>query len=122
TLQDADIAQLVGNYPYKFMWFAQNGYKPHYWQLLFHTLTDPTTEHVARFRHLVAGRRGGKTLSAAWEILYYALHPESFHMDAHGEESREPLHIWVVTKDYPTGMAALLAMRKVLESCGLTHG
>ena len=122
ALTEQEIAALVGHYPYKFLWFAQRGYKPHYWQLLFHTLTDATTDHLCRFRHLVAGRRGGKTLSAAWEVVFYALHPQAFHMDAHGVESDKPLHIWVITKDYPTGMAALLAIREVLEAAGCVQG
>lgn len=122
TLTDSDIAEIYANYPLKFVWFAQNGYKPHYWQLLFHGNSDPDTHNLCRFRHLVAGRRGGKTLSAAWEVVFYALHPEVFHRDAHGEDSKKPLHIWVLTKDYPTGMAALLAVRHVLEMAGCEQG
>lgn len=122
ALTDSDIASLWAKYPHKLIWFAQNGYKPHYWQALFHTNTDPATEHLCRFRHLAAGRRGGKTLSAAWETIFYALHPEVFHMDIHGKQSSRPLHIWIVSKDYPMSMAALLAVREVLEQCGLTHG
>jgi hypothetical protein len=54
---------------------------------LFHGASREKREGLKtlkRFRHLVAGRRGGKTLSAAWEVLFYALHPREFHRDAHG--------------------------------------
>lgn len=122
TLTEEDLVDLRVKYPLKFLWFAQKGYKPHYWQVLFHANTDPESDRLTRFRHLVAGRRGGKTLSAAWDVVFYALHPEAFHMDVHGTNSRKPLHIWVLTKDYPVGMAALLAIREVLEAAGLTHG
>lgn len=118
----ADLAQAAARYPYKYAWFLEKGYTPQYWQALFHTNTDPTTDNLCRYRHLVAGRRGGKTLCAAWETVFYALHPEVFHYDAHGVEDDRPLHIWVLTKDYPTGMAALLAIRGVLKDAGLTHG
>ena len=122
TLTPDDIADVLSRYPHKFLWFAKNGYHPHYWQFLFHGNTDKETDRLCRFRHLVAGRRGGKTLSTAWEVIFYCLHPEAFHEDAHGKKSSEPLHVWIVTKDYPTGMAALLAVRKVLEQSGMEHG
>ena len=122
TLDDDALIDLRVKYPLKFLWFAQNGWKPHYWQVLFHANTNPDNDRLARFRHLVAGRRGGKTLAAAWDVVFYALHPEAFHMDVHGTNEKRPLHIWVITKDYPVGMAALLAIREVLEACGLTHG
>lgn len=122
TLTEDELVDMRVKYPLKFLWFAQNGYKPHYWQVLFHGNTNPETDRLTRFRHLVAGRRGGKTLSAAWDVIFYALHPEAFHMDVHGTNDKRPLHIWVVTKDYPVGMAALLAIRQVLEDAGLTHG
>lgn len=122
TLTDDDLIDMRVKYPLKFLWFAQHGYKPHYWQVLFHGNTNPDTDRLTRFRHLVAGRRGGKTLSAAWDVVFYALHPEAFHMDVHGKSDKRPLHIWVITKDYPVGMAALLAIRQVLEAAGLTHG
>lgn len=122
TLSEQELADLMARYTLKFAWFYQRGYKPHYWQTLFHCSTDSTTDNLCRFRHLVAGRRGGKTLSAAWESLYYVLNPQAFHMDAHGVNSKEPLHAWFLAKDYPTGMAALLAFRKVLEDAGYEHG
>lgn len=117
-----DLAGLIALYPQKFLWFAQHGYHPHYWQMLFHTLTNPETGKMCRFRHLVAGRRGGKTLSAAWDTIFYALHPEAYHADFHGSDSRRPLMIWIVTQDYPMGMFSLLAIREVLEQAGLKEG
>ncbi|HEY6019305.1 MAG TPA: terminase family protein [Candidatus Paceibacterota bacterium] len=116
------LGGLVAKYGLKFTWFFQNGYHPHYWQTLFHTNTNPEADHLCRFRHLVAGRRGGKTMSAAWEVLYYCLHPSEFHWDAHKTQSIKPLHVWVLTKDYPTGMAALLTFREALAAAGLEHG
>src|SRR5574337_1865675 len=120
TLAEEDIVDALARYPEKFLWFAQNGYFPHYWQFLFHS--NSNGDHLTRFRHLVAGRRGGKTLAAAWEIIFYILHPRVFHKDLHGKDSAEPLMAWIVTKDYPTGLAALLAVRHVLEQAGLSHG
>lgn len=76
---------------------------------------------LSRYRHLVAGRRGGKTLSAAWEVLFYCLHPEIYHWDFHKRQSDEPLHCWVLTKDHKVGRAPLLTFRKVLRDAGLTN-
>ena len=45
----------------KFMRFAQYGYNPHLAQVLFHL-------SFHRRRTASAGRRGGKTYSAAWEF------------------------------------------------------
>jgi predicted phage terminase large subunit-like protein len=112
----------MAQYPLKFAWFLKNGYEPHLFQMYFHALTNPKKDHLCRRRHLVAGRRGGKTMSAAWEVAYYVLHPEEFHWDAHRKVSAQPLHVWVVTKDFPTGFAALSWFRQVLIDAGLTHG
>jgi phage terminase large subunit-like protein len=122
TLTEEDVVDLLARYPQKFLWFAQKKYHPHYWQFLFHTNTNPETGRLCRFRHLVAGRRGGKTMSAAWEIVFYALHPEVFHQDLHGEQSSRPLVIWVVTQDYPIGLWAKLAIREALTTSGLQEG
>jgi phage terminase large subunit-like protein len=118
------IADLMSRYVLKFAWFYSRPtpYKPHYWQTLFHANTDPTTDRVCRYRHLVAGRRGGKTLSAAWDTLYYFWHPQAFHMDHHGIDSSKPLHGWVLTEDYPLGMAALMTFRETLAAAGLVPG
>lgn len=107
-------------FAHKFHWFVSNGYEPHYWQTLFHTFRND--EKVLRFRHLVAGRRGGKTLSAAWEVAYYALHPRFFHWDVHHTESEKALWIWCLAKDHVVGGASRRAFREVLTQCGLRHG
>jgi phage terminase large subunit-like protein len=116
----SELARESEPFAYKILWFWNNGYKPHYWQHLFHIMHHG--EQLCRFRHLVAGRRGGKTLSAAWELLFYMLHPNIFHRDAHGIDSARPLRAWILTKDYPTGMAALLTFREVLKQAGMEHG
>lgn len=74
---------------------------------------------LTRFRHLVAGRRGGKTLSAAWEVLFYALHPEEFHRDAHGVDSARPLWIWALAKDNTLGRPSLNTFIEVIRQTGL---
>lgn len=121
TLRASTLAELLAPFASKFAWFLKAGYSPHYWQTIFHTMIG-TEGDILRFRHLVAGRRGGKTLSAAWEVLFYCLHPEQFHQDAHSTISSRPLHVWILTKDYPTGRAALLTFRECLDKAGLTHG
>jgi phage terminase large subunit-like protein len=110
----------------KLAWFIQKGYVPHVFQLAFHTNSYDEGEKVGRlllFRMLVAGRRGGKTLSAAWEVVYYVLHPEQFHLDIHGKDSDEPLHVWILVPNFKTaGRAAEQTLRKVLKQCGLKDG
>lgn len=108
-------------YPVKFWWFAKNGYEPHVWQAVFHGAANED-ETLKRFRHLVAGRRGGKTLSAAWETLFYALHPSEFHRDAHGIDSDRPLWIWILAKDYKLGFPSLVTMLDIMNQAGLIKG
>lgn len=124
TLTEEEFGQRVGPCATKFAWFLKNGYQPHYYQTLFHTLwnDDNETNGLCRYRHLVAGRRGGKTMSAAWEAAFYLLHPREFHWDFHREESERPLYGWVLTKDFPTGHAARVWFREVLTAAGLEHG
>jgi phage terminase large subunit-like protein len=106
----------------KLSWFLQHGYEPHLWQLAFHTLCDDSTRNLLMHRFLVAGRRGGKTLSAAWEVAYYALNPSSFHWDAHKVESDEPLHIWILVPDFASsGRAATRTFLRVLKQSGLVR-
>lgn len=114
--------ELVEKYPVKFWWFKQNGYEPHVWQATFHGAQRADTGLLTRFRHLVAGRRGGKTMGAAWETVFYADNPSEFHRDVHGIEADEPLWIWVLTKDYPMGFPALTAVLKVMRECGFVKG
>jgi len=105
----------------KLSWFLSKGYEPHVYQLAFHTMCQGSL--LVRFRMLVAGRRGGKTLSAAWEVAYYSLHPEAYHWDAHGKTSDEPLHVWVLSPDHKnTGRAARRTFLKVLNQAGLHEG
>ena len=75
-----------------------------------------------RFRHLVAGRRGGKTLSAAWEVLFYCLFPEQFHKDLHGEDRDDPLWVWALSASYKVGRPSYLTFRKVIIDAGLVVG
>lgn len=102
------LPSFVKHFPQKFAWFLQAGYIPHEWQAAFHAAENSTT--LKRFRHLVAGRRGGKTLSAAWEVVFYCLHPEVFHQDAHGTVSNRPLWVWVLAKDHEIGFPSRMAI------------
>jgi hypothetical protein len=114
------MPRILERHPVKYFWFLQHGYRPHVWQSLFHSAT--TDELLTPFRHLVAGRRGGKTLSAAWETLYYALHPAEFHRDAHGEENERPLWIWILAKDYKVGRPSLNTFIEVIRKANLVRG
>lgn len=107
-------------YPEKIGWFLSKGYAPHYYQILFHT--DKHGAKLTRFRHLVAGRRGGKTLSAAWEVLFYCLHPTQFHLDAHGRKSDQPLWVWALSASYKVGRPSYLTFREACIKAGLTIG
>jgi phage terminase large subunit-like protein len=120
ALKPRELEEVLLRFPEKFGWFMSKGYLPHYYQSLFHANSDG--EVLTRFRHLVAGRRGGKTLSAAWEVLFYALYPEQFHRDAHGSGDKSPLWIWATSKDYKVLRPALLTLRKVITSSGLEIG
>ena len=111
------LPSMVGQFPTKLYWFLSKGYKPHLYQTAFHFAT--TAGRITRFRHLVAGRRGGKTLSAAWEVLFYAMFPEQFHRDVHGEDSDRPLWIWALAKDYKIGRPSLLTFLEVIRQSGL---
>lgn len=104
----------------KLAWFLAHGYEPHTYQLAFHTLCDDATMKVLVHRFLVAGRRGGKTLSAAWDVVFYALNPEDFHWDVHKKKDDRPLHIWVLVPNFSSaGRAAKRAILKdVLKKAG----
>lgn len=108
------------NFPLKFYWFISKGYVPHEWQAAFHAASKPDGT-LCRFRHLVAGRRGGKTLSAAWEVLFYCLFPEQFRIDypGTGRNKDKPLWVWVLAKDHVMGDASREAFREVLNQAGL---
>jgi phage terminase large subunit-like protein len=120
NIKHKELEEILLTYPEKMGWFLSKGYAPHYYQALFHANTN--NKHLTRFRHLVAGRRGGKTLSAAWEVLFYCLYPEQFHMDARGKTDNSPLWVWATSKDYKVLRPALLTMRKVITEAGLEIG
>jgi predicted phage terminase large subunit-like protein len=120
-LNEEQLFALVAPFALKFNWFVSNGYKPHYYQQLFHAMRSGEGR-LLRYRHLAAGRRGGKTLSAAWELLYYCLFPEQFHFDVHGTNDDRPIYAWVLAKDYTLGKAAWDEFRKALKQVGLQHG
>lgn len=115
-------SDLINRHPYKLWWFLNRPkpYRPHIWQHMFHGAE--TDGKLTRFRHLVAGRRGGKTLSAAWEVLYYAMNPKEFHRDAHGVDSNRPLWIWALAKDYKLGRPSLMTFIEVIRDAGLEKG
>lgn len=113
--------RFLSEFPLKAYWFATKGYIPHPYQAVFHGARNG--DRLTRFRHLVAGRRGGKTLSAAWEILFYCVHPEVFHQDRHGIDSDRPLNVWMLVKDYPTGKPSTIdTFNEVIRAAGLTRG
>lgn len=111
-------AQLIARFPKKVGWFLEHEYNPHAFQLHFHCATDDS-ERLSRWRSLVAGRRGGKTLCAAWEMAYYITHPEEWWMDAHGEENQEDGWWWFLAADHKVGLAGLITFRQVLKKAGL---
>lgn len=121
-VDDASYANLIEPYGPKYAWFLEGGYTPHLWQDLFHTMQNPVKGGLCRFRHLVAGRRGGKTMSAAEEVAFYVANPSVFHWDAHGERSNRGLWVWILAKDFPATLPALIAFRESLERHGLEAG
>jgi predicted phage terminase large subunit-like protein len=114
------LVKAVEAFPVKFLWFAQRGYFPHAYQILFHGAALDGV--IAPKRHLVAGRRGGKTLSAAWEVAFYAQHPRQFHLDVHGIDKDDPLWIYVVAPNHKLGRASLITFQAVLRKIGLVKG
>ena len=120
NLAPSTLEKRILEYPEKVGWFLSKGYAPHYYQILFHT--DQNKDILTRFRHLVAGRRGGKTLSAAWEVLFYCLHPEQFHLDAHGKKRDTPLWVWALSASYKVGRPSYLTFRDACIKAGLTIG
>lgn len=111
-------ATLISRFPHKIGWFLDHGYSPHLFQLHFHCSTDES-DRLTRWRSLVAGRRGGKTLSAAWEMAYYIVHPEKWWLDVHGEDNQEDAWWWFLAADHKIGLAGHLTFRQVLRHAGL---
>jgi predicted phage terminase large subunit-like protein len=111
------LNELWARYPRKLYFFLKHGYHPHIWQTLFHTAQYD--EKLVRYRHLAAGRRGGKTLSAAWEVLYYCMYPAEYHWDFHARSSSRPLWVWALAKDHKVGRPSLLTFIDVMTQAGL---
>lgn len=120
VLTSKELGPLISPFSEKFAWFLSKGYKPHLYQTRFHAMQHQG--NLCRFRHLVAGRRGGKTLSAAWEMAYYCLHPKTFHRHAYGAIDDRPLWCWALARDNPTGLSSLITFRQVLRECGAIEG
>jgi phage terminase large subunit-like protein len=120
TIAETRVADAMQKFPLKFYWFISKGYVPHTWRATFHGAEYQ--DKLCLGRHLVAGRRGGKTLAAAWEMAFYAVHPDQFYLDAHGEHRDRALWMWVLTKDYPTGFAAQHTLLEVFAQAGLVSG
>lgn len=118
------LPALAQHFPVKLYWFLSKGYRPHEWQAVFHAASSEyeSVRKLVRFRHLVAGRRGGKTYSAAWEVLFYALHPKEFFRDAHGEDKDRPLWIYMLAKDHKLGRPQLNTFLEVINQAGLVKG
>lgn len=112
----------VTPYATKIAFFHAQGYAPHYYQLLFHTASNPDTGRLARFRTLAAGRRGGKTISAAEEVAYYMEFPSEFHEHVHGVESDRSLHVYALTENYKRLLPAYRAFKDSLIKHGLVFG
>lgn len=119
---DELISLTAARFPHKFWWFMEHGYYPHTYQSLFHSMENPVEDRLCRYRMLVAGRRGGKTMSAAWEVLYYALHPGQFHWDTRREKSDKALWIQVLAKNTKVGKPSWLMFKEVLDEAGLKAG
>lgn len=121
-LSEEQMLARITPFATKVAFFAQHGYEPHYHQALFHTAQNPDTHLLARYRSLAAGRRGGKTLSAAHEVAFYMEFPEEFHRHAHGEESDRPLHVYALTENYKRLLPAYRAFKDALKQHGLQFG
>lgn len=108
--------------------FLEWGYKPHIWALAgFHANLNEQTGLIARFRFLVAGRRGGKSFSAAREVLVYALYPDLWWEEVRGITFDDPsdapgLWIWIVAKDHVQGWPTYVIWKQALDAAGLIKG
>lgn len=119
-LSPQELLQLTAaRYPHKFEWFMSHGYMPHYWQSLFHAMENAERDRLCHYRILAAGRKGGKTMSAAWEVLYYALHPGQFHWDTKRQQSDKPLWVHVLCKTQKVGTASWRMFQEALTEAGL---
>ena len=115
------ITDIAKSNAVKLHWFLQHGYAPHVFQLVFHG-ARAAEGNLYRFRHLVAGRRGGKTLSAAEDVAFYMTHPQQYWLDFHGKNSRDQLWTWVLAKNYPEGFPSMKQLLEVFTKAGLVPG
>lgn len=121
-IEQDELIGRISKYGTKLAYFASNGYTPHYYQLLFHT-ADQKDGNTVRFRHLAAGRRGGKTLSACWEVGYYLTFPERFWAECHGIDGKDdPLWAYALTENYKRLIPAYRAFKATLIQAGLVAG
>jgi phage terminase large subunit-like protein len=121
-LTESQLLQRIIPFATKLAFFREQGYKPHYYQMLFHTAVNPETGRLARFRSLAAGRRGGKTISAAEEVAYYMEFPSEFHLHVHGKDSDRALHVYALTENYKRLLPAYRAFKDALIKHGLVFG
>jgi phage terminase large subunit-like protein len=105
----------------KFAHFFQEGWRPHLAQTLMHT-------SPARWTVCGAGRRGGKTLSAAWEVSEW-VHPD-YGLDAlekRGvnvekiEEEKRLIDIAVVVPEFAAHPQAKDELLRVLRARDIEH-
>lgn len=114
-----ELTNILAPYIGKLLWFLQRGYKPHPYQMLFHCNTDPVTELLARFRMEAAGRRGGKTLGAAWDTSCYLQTPHLYWREFKGTSSNDELHWWILGADMVVLRPTRQTFLKVLKQQGL---
>ena len=105
----------------KYLWFLDGGYKPHVYQQVFHGYRLDNGL-LPQFRHLVAGRRGGKTFSAAEDTAFYMTHPDHWWLDFHGVDNDEPLWGWILTKNYPEGFPSMREFLQTMKRHNLHNG
>lgn len=61
-------------------------------------------------------------MSAAWEVLFYCLHPEQYHLDAHNKVDSKPLWVWQLSASYKVGRPAYITFRNICIDAGLIIG
>ena len=113
--------EIVERNAVKFLWFLEGGYKPHVYQQIFHGVRLDNGL-LPQFRHLVAGRRGGKTYSAAEDTAFYMTHPQQWWLDFHGEDRDDPLWGWILTKNYPEGFPSMREFLQTMKRHNLHNG
>ncbi len=112
------ITRLAERYAVKLATFQSWGYEPHLYGFLFHTNTNPETDMLARWRFLVAGRRGGKSHSGVRDVLFYTLHPEQYKRDYLDWMDSDPWW-WIIAKDHIQGRPDYIVWKRALAQAGL---